>query len=224
MPTNINISVEKQLNTILRVGVLHLSGMQQPADNGEEIWQMFSTLSDNLCLQYAGGSVSDVHGVQGARRLYRAVGLDPTKTRPSSEALLRRSIKGKGVYRVHPLVDMLNFVSLRQLIPVGLYDVSRIKGPNVRIQIGEPGWGFDGIRKSRVNVAGRLCVCDSLGPFGSPTSDSLRTSIEGDVSEGLVLLYQNADDDHETLEQSLTLTRTLIFEHLNGAVVQQQII
>ena len=218
------VVVDESLQSIMRVGVVVIDNMQPPGDGGEAIWQMFNALSNTLRDLYSGKNVSEVPGVQGARTLYRAVGLDPTKTRPSSEALLRRSIKGKGVYRIHPLVDLLNFISMKTMIPIGLYDTSKIAGNTVRIQIGDNEWGFDGIRKARVNVTGRLCVADDIGPFGSPTSDSLRTSIEGDVPAALVLLYQAISDSATHLSEAIALVKSLISLYMRGNVSDMKIV
>ena len=59
----------------------------------------------------------------------RRVGIDPTKTRPSNEALLRRVLKGEALYRVNTLVDALNLASLRHQLPFGLYDAARLRPP-----------------------------------------------------------------------------------------------
>ena len=68
----------------------------------------------------------EVPGAADARDLYKSLGLDPTKTRPSNEALLRRVLKGEALYRVNTLVDALNLASLRQQLPFGLYDAARL--------------------------------------------------------------------------------------------------
>ena len=111
-----------------------------------------------------------------ARILYRRFGIDPTKTRPSSEALLRRALRGDPFPRINSLVDVANVMSLLAQSPVGLYDLDRVQGP-LTIRVGAVGEGYEGIRKDRVNVGGRLCVADTLGPCGNPSSDSARTMI-----------------------------------------------
>ena len=68
-------------------------------------------------------------GAADARTLYKALGLDPTKTRPSNEALLRRALKGKSLYRISTLVDALNLSSLREQLPFGLYDLDHVDPP-----------------------------------------------------------------------------------------------
>ena len=56
------------------------------------------------------------------RAMYKRVGLDPTKTRPSSEALLRRILKGGAIPRINTMVDVINWCSVEFQLPYGLYD------------------------------------------------------------------------------------------------------
>src|SRR5687767_13077553 len=62
------------------------------------------------------------------RSMYKRVGLDPTRTRPSSEALLRRVRRGDTLPRINSMVDVCNWCSLEFQLPYGLYDASRIEG------------------------------------------------------------------------------------------------
>lgn len=118
-------------------------------------------------------------GLEAARALYRRFGVDPTRNRPSSEALLRRVQKSgtEAFPRVNSLVDVANVMSLLAQAPIGLYDLGRIEGEELVVREGAEGEHYEGIRKDRVNVAGRLCVADAAGPCGNPSADSARTSI-----------------------------------------------
>jgi DNA/RNA-binding domain of Phe-tRNA-synthetase-like protein len=111
-----------------------------------------------------------------ARTLYRRFGVDPTRYRPSSEALLRRVRRGLGLPRVNSLVDIANVVSLRLQVPVGLYDLALVEG-RLELRLGLEGESYAGIGKDAVSVAGRICVADALGPCGNPSADSARTMI-----------------------------------------------
>ena len=95
------------------------------------------------------------------RAMYKRLGLDPTKVRPSSEALLRRVRKGDPLPRVNSLVDICNWCSVETQLPFGLYDVNKIEGDAVSLRVGAAGEGYDGIRKDRVNVDGRLTLADA---------------------------------------------------------------
>jgi DNA/RNA-binding domain of Phe-tRNA-synthetase-like protein len=111
-----------------------------------------------------------------ARTLYRRFGADPTRHRPSSEALLRRVRRGDPLPRVNSLVDVGNVVSLRLQVPVGLYDLARVEG-ELRVRLGRDGERYPGIGKDEVHVDGRICVADDAGACGGPTADSARTMI-----------------------------------------------
>lgn len=218
------VQIDKELAGVVRLGVLELEGMGLPSDRGDALWAAIEAHGVRIREAFGGLTAGQVPGVEEARRLYRSVGIDPTKHRPSSEALLRRLIKDKSLYRVHPLVDLFNLASLEALLPVGLFDSRRIAGPVVTVRLGAPGWGFDGIRKDRVNVENRLCIADEQGPFGSPTSDSRRTCIEGEVPRALAVFYAPANGQITRLETALDKATDLARTHLSAAVGTRQII
>jgi DNA/RNA-binding domain of Phe-tRNA-synthetase-like protein len=122
------------------------------------------------------------------RAMYKRIGLDPTKTRPSSEALLRRVMKGDGLPRVNSLVDVCNWCSVEFQLPYGLYDLAHVQGP-VWLRLGSDGESYAGIRKDVVHVAGRMTLADDLGPFGNPTSDSARTMVTTATTSALVVVF-----------------------------------
>jgi len=122
------------------------------------------------------------------RKLYKAFGQDPTKFRPSSEALWRRIKKGGNFPEVHPAVDAINLLSLINSIPYGLYDFSKIDG-NITVRIGKEGEGYEGIRRGWINLEGRLLLEDDKGPFGNPTGDSLRTAVEENSETFLYVIF-----------------------------------
>jgi DNA/RNA-binding domain of Phe-tRNA-synthetase-like protein len=128
---------------------------------------------------------------EAVRAMYRRLGIDPTKTRPSSEALLRRVRKGDDLPRVNSLVDVINWCSAESGVPFGLYDLHRIEGA-VAVRLGAPGEEYPGIRKDVVHLAGRLTLADAAGPFGNPTSDSARTMITTATTAALVVIFVSA--------------------------------
>ena len=58
---------------------------------------------------HAPDSLGAIEGVQVARSLFRALGMDPTKTRPASEALLRRALKDQSLFCINTLVDVVSW-------------------------------------------------------------------------------------------------------------------
>ncbi|MBA7505785.1 hypothetical protein ES706_04462 [subsurface metagenome] len=55
--------------------------------------------------------------------------IDPTKIRPSAEALIRRILGDKKVPQISNIVDAYNWVSIETLIPIGAYDFDVLKYP-----------------------------------------------------------------------------------------------
>jgi DNA/RNA-binding domain of Phe-tRNA-synthetase-like protein len=146
------------------------------------------------------------------RRMYSRTGLDPTRTRPSSEALLRRVRRGDALPRINALVDVCNWCSLELQLPYGLYDLDTVEG-EIELRPGRPGEEYAGIRKDVVHVGGRLVVADRRGPFGNPTSDSSRTMVTSATKRALVVVFapRELDADLVTAALDLTAARALEF-------------
>jgi DNA/RNA-binding domain of Phe-tRNA-synthetase-like protein len=138
------------------------------------------------------GTVGDI---DRARALYRKFGTDPTRMRPSSEALLRRLKKGEPLPRVNSLVDVANAMSVQLQVPVGLYDLEKARGDELQIRLGRDGEGYTGIGKEHVNVAGRLCVADEYGACGNPSADSARTMITTSTERAAWIYFLPVTDE-----------------------------
>ena len=149
------------------------------------------------------------------RTMYKRVGIDPTKTRPSNEALLRRVRKGDTIPRINSLVDIVNWCSLECQLPYGLYDLSKIVGP-VTMRLGTEGESYAGIRKDDVNVGGRITVADTVGAFGNPTSDSVRTMVTTATADALVIVYAPAETPASQLARVLDVTASRIADIVGG--------
>jgi DNA/RNA-binding domain of Phe-tRNA-synthetase-like protein len=139
------------------------------------------------------------------RTMYKRVGIDPTKTRPSSEALLRRVRKGDPLPRINSMVDVCNWCSFEFQLPYGLYDAAHIEG-DVTLRIGVEGESYPGIRKDDVHVGGRITLADAAGPFGNPTSDSARTMVTPTTTQALVVVFAPRDLETKRLAQVLDVT------------------
>jgi len=169
--------------------------------------------------QFAGRLPSEIGALLEARQLYRSVGVDPTRTRASSEALLRRVLKGQSLYVINNAVDACNLASLRFLLPIGLYDLDHVQG-DVVLRLGREGEEYPGIRKGMVHLAGRLGLFDSSGPFGSPTSDSVRTSVSPATGRLLGVIFATAALAGDTMARNLDLLADLFVRHCAATITQ----
>jgi DNA/RNA-binding domain of Phe-tRNA-synthetase-like protein len=139
------------------------------------------------------------------RTMYKRVGIDPTKTRPSSEALLRRVRKGDTLPRINSMVDVCNWCSFEFQLPYGLYDAAQIQG-DVTLRIGREGESYPGIRKDDVHVGGRIALVDATGPFGNPTSDSARTMVTTATTRALLVVFAPREVDVARLARVMDTT------------------
>lgn len=153
--------------------------------------------------------------IAATRELYRRLGKDPSRYRGSPEALLRRSRSGKELYRIHNVVDVINLVSLRTLLPIGLYDAARLAPPLV-LRRGAPGEAYDGIGKEALNLDGLPVLADAEGPFGSPTSDSRRTMVTGATGEVFAVVF--GVTGRAELEPAMEMLTKLLRRHCAGGV------
>lgn len=133
-------------------------------------------------------SIEDIalHPVNSqSRKAYKALGKDPSRYRPSAEALLRRILNGKGLYHINNIVDIINLVSVESGFSIGGYDIDKIQGqPELRKGGNED---YKGIGRGLLNISNMPVLYDSEGPFGCPTSDSMRTMItENSINFGMV--------------------------------------
>lgn len=158
-----------------------------------------------------------------ARVLYRSFGIDPTRHRPSSEALLRRVLTGKPLYRINAVVDGANLCSLETALPVGLYDVGMIEGP-VTVGQGREGEGYEGIGKGRVNLEGKLALRDDQGPFGNPSSDSFRTRIREETRSILFIFFAPLDASLPEMDRMISRAAERMKVYTGGVVKVQGVL
>jgi DNA/RNA-binding domain of Phe-tRNA-synthetase-like protein len=69
------------------------------------------------------------------REHFKAQGLSVKEYRSSIEALLRRALKGGEPFRINPLVDFYNAVSLRHVVPAGAFDLAAIDTLGGRLEL-----------------------------------------------------------------------------------------
>ena len=143
--------------------------------------------------------------IVAARTGYKVLGKDPSRYRLSCEALLRRLIKGNGLYFVNNAVDIGNVLSARTQRSVAVLDEDKIQG-DVLIRIGqdEP---YEGIGRGAINIENIPVYCDELGPFGTPTSDTPRTRITETTKT--ILLFITSFNGTDGLLQDVELAKDL---------------
>ncbi len=153
----------------------------------KKLWAETIEKTNKLAASLKVENISRLPVIAASRRGYKACGKDPARYRLSAEALLRRVVQGKGLYRVNNVVDLLNLVSVSTGFSIGGYDAERIVG-DVVFGIGDVDEPYEGIGRGKLNIENLPVFRDNLGAFGSPTSDSVRTSVTPETKRFLMII------------------------------------
>lgn len=162
----------------------------------------FADLENYLKANFSEAPLSSHPVIGHVRRMYRKIGWEPTRYRPSSEALARRILQGKGLYRIYNLVDLGNLVSARFHLPMGLYDADKIKG-EIWFDVGREGESYQGISRQEIHAQGKLILRDQAGIFGNPTADSKRTALSTQTKNILAIFFTPPEVEPDYLNQTL---------------------
>ena len=159
------------------------------------------------------------------RDLYWTFGMDPTKQRVSSEAVLRRILKGLNLWRISDIVDIINLASAYHKIPIGLVDTSKLKG-DLYIRTAAKGEVFQRIGGKTIVCRGREIVVadeEKIVCFGYATHDSERTMITKESSRVIVLLYGAEVVTKSVMDDALKITLDMIDQWLDCRVSEPKI-
>ena len=137
--------------------------------------------------------------IAATRAAYKHFGKDPSRYRPAAEALARRVAQKKGLGSINRIVDINNTVSLETGLSIGAYDLERIEPPFV-LRLATADESYHGIGRGPLNLEGLPVICDGMGPFGSPTSDSERSMVTESCTTLMMVLF---DFGAGTLDQAI---------------------
>lgn len=141
-------------------------------------------------------NLSSYPTVAAVRSLFRAAGCDPTRYRPSSEALIRRVLKGEDLPAIHPVVDLNNCLSVVLAVPCCAAAEGSF-APPVVLRAGRTGESYESLR-GPFNLEGKPLLADGEGPFGTPITDSQRVKMnEGDRRAWMVAYLPRGEESVE---------------------------
>lgn len=146
-------------------------------------------MAGDIAGRYEVGDINSIPAIAATRRAYKVCGKDPNRYRPSQEQMMRRIVRGLGLYNVNALVDAGNQLSLLTGCSVGCFDADKIAGNTLTLGIGREGEPYEGIGRGPLNIAGLPAFRDSAGGFGTPTSDNERTKISLSTSRLLMTIH-----------------------------------
>lgn len=159
------------------------------------------------------------------RELYWTFGMDPTKLRVSSEALLRRILVGQNLWRVNSVVDVGNLASVVHKLPIGLTDLSKIVG-KLSVRTAKKGELFRRIGGEALECRGREIVLadeEKIVCFGYATHDSDITRVTDHSNEVLMLIYGSARTSEDEMNRASTTTLDMIERWLDCRVTGRRL-
>jgi DNA/RNA-binding domain of Phe-tRNA-synthetase-like protein len=189
-------------------------------EENPELWKEIETLG---AIIGKSGELADVAShpvISASRRAYRLCGKDPARYRLSSEALMRRVVKGFQLYRINNVVDLLNLVSLKTGMSIGGYDAGKIVD-RVTFDIGAKDEPYQAIGRGDLNIEFLPVFRDTVSAFGSPTSDSVRTSVTANTQRFLMIVvgFSGKTDTAGAVDLSLSLLKKYAHAENIGTVL-----
>lgn len=148
---------------------------------------------------FKGKELSKDEIVQKIRKLFHQAGCDPTKYRPSFEALARRIIRGEEFPRINPQVDFCNVLSLKWYVPCCICDLSKLEFP-LNFRKGEEDETFESLR-GPFSLKNKPLIEDKISPFSTPITDSIRTRVEFETKDLFFIAYFPKDSDFESIKE-----------------------
>ena len=202
----------------IKLGVIYANVIYQKLN--DDLW-----IEINKEIQHISGiqieTVKDIPQINSSREAYKALGKEPARYRLSAEALHRRIIKGKGLYQISNIVDVINLSSVNTGYSIGGYDLNQIEG-DITFDIGRAGEDYEAIGRGKMNIESLPVFRDKTGAFGSPTSDSVRTMITEKTLQILLIVINFGG--HEKFDVDLELISDFLRSYCSGENIKFEIV
>lgn len=188
----------------------------------EELWNYIdSYVINNIKSNYSLENLCEQVNIKSSREAYKNLGKEPSRYRVSSEALIRRILQGKDLYKINNIVDTNNLISIETGYSVGSYDLDQIKG-EVVFRIGYKDEKYQGIGKDIINIENLPVFSDNIGAFGSPTSDSTRTMIKNESKNILTVII--SFNGTNNLDDAIKIAEKYLIKYANAKEIKHVII
>ena len=208
----------RDINPRIKLGVVGAEVVVRPS--GEDIISRMNLVKKDILQNYTSDSVKEAAPISSVSDTYKSIGKDPSRYRGSAEALVRRIFAGKDLYNINNIVDINNIVSLSTLHPVGSYDLDKIQGP-VFFTIGKKVDSYKGIGKDIVNTEDLPVFKDSVGVYGSPTSDSERAMIKDQTRRVMMVIISF---NGEGVEDGIKQIKDMLVKYAGARILGEGVI
>lgn len=163
-------------------------------------------------------SLKDEPRLRAYRDFFWRIGVDPTKIRPASEALLRRILHGRDLPRINTLVDAYNLASMRTHIALAAFDRATIRGDfTMRFARGGEAFLGIGMREAKALDGKELVVEDALGLVAVyPYRDADRTKVTPETRAAVIMVCGVPGIDETALSETSRETVELVTRFCGG--------
>ena len=181
----------------------------------EELWQEIGRFTEEYRAKFTVDSIKEMPSIQATRTAYKRCGKDPSRYRPSGEALCRRLLRGLELYKVDTVVDLINLVSIASGYSIGGFDADKFEGDTLTLGIGRAGEPYEGIGRGELNIEGMPVYRDAVGGVGTPTSDNERTKLSLETTH-LLAIVNGYDGDSIHLQETIDYMKALLEKYAGG--------
>ena len=183
-----------------------------------ELEKFKETVKDAIKADYTIQTIKDTPIIRMYRDFYWRAGIDPTKTRPASEALIRRVLKERPLPRINTLVDTYNLASMKTNMALAAFDVATITG-NLEMRMAKPWEKFLGIgMQNPLTLKGKEPVITdeekTIAVY--PYRDSEATKVTLDTRDTLILVCGVPGITPAMIEKTAVLTSEYITRFCGG--------
>jgi DNA/RNA-binding domain of Phe-tRNA-synthetase-like protein len=161
------------------------------------------------------------------RKLWWNFKIDPTKLRPSGEALIRRILLGKGLYLINNFVDCFNLVSIQTGLSIGAHDIEKLSG-NITIKLARNGEKFIAIgsKGEMVLKGGELVVSDDKNvlDLAYSTSSCELTKITKETKKAILTVYTPEEISVDYINECLEKLINYLIKFSNAKVLERGVV
>ena len=216
------VIIDKQLKEECNVNLGCIFYKTNVIKTNKELWEYIEKeVINNVKEMFTLENLTEQINIKTSRKAYKALGKEPSRYRVSSEALIRRILQGKGLYRINNVVDTNNLISIETGYSVGSYDLENLHG-NINFRIGNIGEKYQGIGKEMINIENLPVFADDFGAYGSPTSDSTRAMITEKSKDILTVLI--SFNGIEELEKSIDIAKKYLTKYADAEDIRSIIV
>lgn len=193
------------------VGVIECNVVIGPSDG---VNSLVTEIEEKIASTIQIEDVVNLDIIKDGRDAYKIYGKDPSRYRLAVESLYRRLSKGNTLYRINNCVDLGNVLSLKTRKSVAVLDYDKIVS-DVLIRLGDEFDEYEGIGRGKLNISKIPLYEDRIGPFGSVTSDTLRTMITESTTK--ILLFIISFSGKDGLYNEIEYAQQLLETFANGS-------